>query len=128
MTIAPTPPLVGAETWLPVMQAAGYRCTCTGACGSKHTVSEGHCDHVEGKHLTKYGPIHLIAAPADLTDATFPGAAVKSRPLVAWCPPCYGGARRRAAAAAKSAAPEGLLSLFDEAPYRAAPIPEKGRA
>lgn len=128
MTITPTPPIVGAETWLPVMEAAGFRCSCTGACGSKHTVSEGHCDHVEGKHLSKYGQIHLIAAPADLRDATFPGAALKSRPLTAWCPPCYDGARRAAARAVKAAESDGLLPLFDAEPYRAAPVPETGRA
>jgi hypothetical protein len=123
-----SPPLVGAETWLPVMEAAGYRCSCTGACGNKHTVSEGHCDRVHNVWISKYGQIHLIAAPADLTEAVFPGAALKSQPLVAWCPPCYDGARRKAKRAVAAAEPEGLLDLFDTAPYRTAPIPETGRA
>lgn len=112
------PPLVGSETWLPVMEAAGFRCHCTGACGGKHTVSHGRCDHADGQHLTKYGPTRLIAAPADLAEQRFPGAARRTTVLVAWCPPCYDGARRLLARQARAAEPEGLLSLFDAEPFR----------
>jgi hypothetical protein len=122
------PPLVGSETWAPVMEAAGHRCHCRGACGGKHTVSEGWCDNIDGQHLARFGPSRLIAAPADLSGATFPGAALRSQPLVAWCLPCYDGARRRAQREAKAAAPEGLLSLFDAEPYRQGSQPETGRA
>lgn len=123
-----TVPLVGSEIWLPVMEAAQFRCSCTGACGSKHTVSEGHCDHIDGQHLRKYGPARLIAAPADLAAARFPGAARRDAALVAWCPPCFDGARRAAARTVRAAEPDGLLPLFDAEQYRTAAVPETGRA
>lgn len=110
--MATAPPLVDSETWLPVMEAADYRCHCTGACGSKHTVSHGRCDHTDGQHLGKYGPSRLIAAPADLAGVLFPAAARREAALVAWCLPCYDGARRRAVREAK-AEPDLTIPLFD---------------
>ncbi|WP_405019590.1 hypothetical protein OHV05_24640 [Kitasatospora sp. NBC_00070] len=110
---AAAPPLVGSETWLPVMEAAHYRCWCKGACGARHTVSHGHCDHIDGQHLAKYGPSRLIAAPADLSEQRFPGAALRSTALVAWCPPCYDGARRKAAREAKAESAALDVPLFD---------------
>ncbi len=29
-------PIAGADLWRPVMEAAGWRCWCTGQCGAPH--------------------------------------------------------------------------------------------
>lgn len=120
------PPIVGAETWLPVMEKANHRCECKGACGQKHAKTEGRCDM--SNHRVGHPP--LIAAPADLSRATWPGAAMKAQPLIAWCRSCYG----RALDAAKKAAaaePVPMDALFDMDPVptaRRRAQPDTGRA
>ena len=102
------PPLVGADIWLPVIEAAGLRCQCTGQCGHRHSQSKGRCPHEQhGTMASKRGRINLIAAPAsDLL--RFPARG----PLQAWCPTCWDDVRRREARERK-AAPEITIPLFD---------------
>lgn len=107
------PPIYGHETWRPVIEQAAGRCWCTGACGTKHAITGGQCDHTDGQHLSKHGPSRLIVAPPDLARARFPGAARTGTQLVAWCIPCYDKARARAEKKAKAQQPEpdGLFDL-----------------
>jgi len=49
------------------METAGYGCQCTGACGSRHSKSQGRCDHVHGGPATRHGG-HLFAAPAHVAE------------------------------------------------------------
>jgi hypothetical protein len=125
MTVTERAPMVGAEIWEPVMASAGHRCQCEGECGQKHTKTEGRCGHVHGGYLAnKKGHIKLLAASRDVSDAFPPPA-----DLIAWCPPCYDGARRGKARELK-AAPLDMDPLFEiEAiqPGRTAQ-PETGRA
>lgn len=89
------PPLVCADAWSAVMTAAGHRCTCTGACGQKHTIGGGQCDATNGRAGTR----PLIASPADPARGLTVAAAAAA-PLAAWCQDCWGkalgAARRRA--------------------------------
>lgn len=84
-------PLGTPRAWAVVMSAAGHRCHCTGACGSKHSKSALRCDET-----TEHAP--LLAAPADLTLPTAAAAAVPVGELLAWCVDCHrkAGARQRA--------------------------------
>lgn len=75
-------PLAGAATWLPVMQAAGFRCQCTGGCGRSHAKDKGRCRR---EHRTW---CHLVAAPAEPTGDPHRDAVA---PLVAYCPNCFDG-------------------------------------
>ncbi|MEV5280714.1 hypothetical protein [Streptomyces sp. NPDC052811] len=103
-------PLACPAPWRPVMQAAGFRCQCTGQCGSPHTKAKGRCprehDHYASKHR---GPVHLLAAPADLTLSPVKAARVPLAGLRAWCPDCHTAARRTAQ---RQPAPE-QAGLFD---------------
>ncbi|MFF1934324.1 hypothetical protein [Streptomyces sp. NPDC058228] len=89
MTITP---LGTPAVWVTVMTAAGHRCHCTGACGSKHSKSGLQCDRDTDRE-------HLLAAPADLLLTTAAAAAVPAAELLAWCADCHrkATARQRAA-------------------------------
>lgn len=86
------PPLGASSLWRAVMEAAGYRCHCTGACGSRHTDSQMRC-HRTATHY------RLTVAPADLLLSPAAAAAVPAEQLLAWCPGCHRAAlgRQRAA-------------------------------
>ncbi|MEU3962896.1 hypothetical protein AB0F42_24340 [Streptomyces buecherae] len=118
------PPIAGADVWLPVMDAAGHRCQCTGACGSKHTDRKsgkpGRCPLANGDHVSRIGEIKLIAAPADVATSSPP----TSTPLLAWCRPCYDGARRIARRVVKQAPPQ-EDALFATEEYRVAPASKR---
>ncbi|MFT2014633.1 hypothetical protein ACMA1D_02110 [Streptomyces sp. 796.1] len=118
------PPIAGANIWLPVMDAAGHRCQCTGACGAKHTDRKtgkpGRCLHASGDHVSRVGEIKLIAAPADVATSYPP----ENTPLLAWCRPCYDGARRLAKRAAKAQPPQ-ADGLFAAEEYRVAPASKR---
>ncbi|MCT9087326.1 hypothetical protein N4G70_00405 [Streptomyces sp. ASQP_92] len=107
-------PLTGTATWRPVMQAAGFRCQCTGACGNLHAKSEGRCPHQHDAYAGKHGHrVRLIAAPADPLTTAVAAAALPASELLAWCPACHtadGRAARRAAAPVAVEAP-GLFEL-----------------
>ncbi|MGH3342207.1 MAG: hypothetical protein ACRDPK_04835 [Carbonactinosporaceae bacterium] len=92
--------MVGAETWEPVMTAAGYRCQCTGACGRTHPKGRGRC---ETEHTRRH---LLIAAPADPTITPTQAAALPASALRAWCRACYDHATRAARQATKAEPPQ----------------------
>ncbi|MFG3346924.1 hypothetical protein ACGF1Z_17880 [Streptomyces sp. NPDC048018] len=94
-------PLVAAGVWRPVMEAAGYRCQCTGQCGSTHAKGDGRCPREHDHHASKTrGPVHLVAAPPDPLTSTLAAARLPVAALRAWCPACYSAARRIANRAA----------------------------
>lgn len=106
-----TGPIAAADIWLPVMEAAGHQCQCTGACGKRHLDANrkpSRCPHENRMHISGVGEIRLIAAPEDVTTAYPPPGAE----LLAWCPPCFDG-RRRLAKRAVRAAPPQPEGLFD---------------
>ncbi|MFE7347577.1 hypothetical protein [Streptomyces griseus] len=90
-------PLGTPRAWAAVMSAAGHRCQCTGACGSKHSKSGLRCDET-----TDHAP--LLAAPADLTLSTVAAAAVPVADLTAWCTGCHRKATARQRADARQRA------------------------
>ncbi|MFD0312324.1 hypothetical protein [Streptomyces sp. NPDC127119] len=105
------PPLGVSAVWQTVMEAAGYRCHCTGGvCGSQHAKSGMRCHRTADNH-------RLIAAPADLLLTPAVAAAVPAGRLLAWCPQCHTGALARQRAAARNLArneapePAGLFDL-----------------
>jgi hypothetical protein len=82
--------------WEAVMERAGHRCQCTGACGSRHSRSQGRCDHAHGGAATRHSGL-LLAAPvhaAELSLAPHYAAALPAARLAAWCPACHDAARR----------------------------------
>lgn len=89
MTITP---LGIPAAWVSVMAAAGHRCQCTGACGSKHSKSGLQCDRTTDSQ-------QLLAAPADLMLSPVAAAAVPVTELRAWCPGCHRGATAKQRAA-----------------------------
>jgi hypothetical protein len=101
------PPMVGAETWQSAMDAAGWRCECTGQCGKGHIKTAGRCgiDH---------GSMHPLAVTAADPTASL-HAAVTGAELVALCGGCQTGAKRAATKAAEQAAAghTDQLDLFD---------------
>jgi hypothetical protein len=86
-----TTPIVGADLFRTVMDAAGGRCWCTGQCGQSHRRTEGRCNH---HHDT--GRVRLIAAPADPATPELAAAALPAAALRAWCPRCLTACRRTA--------------------------------
>ncbi|MFE6173717.1 hypothetical protein [Streptomyces sp. NPDC056464] len=106
-------PITGAEMWRPVIRAAGFRCQCTGQCGNAHKKAQGRCprehDHAASKHR---GPLHLIAAPADLLTPVVQACRLPADALMAWCPDCHTAARRRANTAARTAEQPDQGALF----------------
>ncbi|WP_125263125.1 hypothetical protein [Streptomyces alboflavus] len=124
------PPLAAPALWHTVMRAAGERCQCHGACGSKPDPNrrgrQQRCPRFHGEHRSKRGPITLIAAPRDLArEGAFAVAAtLPAERLVAVCPDCYDGARRAVTRAARKA-PAQAEGLFDAAPLYVSPASKK---
>jgi len=99
-TLPAPAPIAATDAWHAVMDAAGHRCHCTGACGSGHTRTEGRCDRTHGGYAGGT-TTHLVAAPTDPAQLALPAhrAALLPAPaLSAWCPTCHDQARRRATA------------------------------
>lgn len=106
-------PIAYAALWRAVMQAAGYRCQCTGQCGNPHKKTRGRCPREHDQCASKHrGPVHLAAAPADLTQSQRTAAALPAGALRGWCPDCHDAARRAAARAARRQQ-SGQADLFD---------------
>ncbi|MEU9617182.1 hypothetical protein AB0D56_37550 [Streptomyces sp. NPDC048209] len=102
-------PLGTPRVWSVVMSAAGHRCHCTGACGSKHSDSGLQCDETTEQSA-------LLAAPADLLLTTAAAAAVPVGELLAWCTDCHRKATARQRRDARErlrleAEPAGLFDL-----------------
>jgi hypothetical protein len=113
------PPIVGAELWSAVMSAAGYRCQCEGACGSKHTPASqrslGQRYRCPRTAAVPDAP-PLVVAPVEPTVPACVAAALPAEDLRIWCPACYGGALAVARRAERNT-PEPTGDLFDPAPY-----------
>lgn len=112
------PPLVAAALWTAVMERAGNRCECKGACGSKHTDRDkkpGRCETANGDYVTKIGYVVLLATPRDpINEGCFAkAAALPARRLIALCPPCQAGVKRILARAEKALPPQ-MEGLFGE--------------
>lgn len=93
----PRPPLAATDTWHTVMTAAGHRCHCTGQCGSRHSRTQGRCDHTHGGYAAGT-TVRLLAAPADPAQLTLPAhqaARLAPELLAAWCPACHNAALTR---------------------------------
>jgi hypothetical protein len=54
------PPIVGGDLWAAVVERAGGRCECAGACGQAHKRGGGRCDREQGPGR----PLHAVP-PAD---------------------------------------------------------------
>ncbi|MGD6753815.1 hypothetical protein [Streptomyces sp. BH105] len=92
-----TEPITGTAVFNPVMQAAGYRCQCTGQCGNPHRKGEGRCPHEHDGYTSKHGRrVRLIAAPADPLATSVAAATTPVSDLRAWCPDCHTAAARAA--------------------------------
>ncbi|WP_328553413.1 hypothetical protein [Streptomyces sp. NBC_00358] len=88
-------PIVGAALFRTVMEAAGYRCQCSGECGQPHTKGDGRCRHEHDHHTSKHGRrVRLMAAPADPLATDVAAARLPASELRAWCPDCHGAAAR----------------------------------
>ena len=117
------PPIVGAEVWRQVMSAAGYRCQCEGACGSRHTPTgqrtcgQHRCPRQRGERVPGQGVPIFVVVPAQPAISAVVAAGLPVAELRAWCPACYSGAVAVAWRAAKNA-PEPTADLFDPALYR----------
>lgn len=85
-----TRPLVCANTWQVVMEAADYRCQCAGACGSQHSRTGHRCDRQHDQAGER-----LAAAPVDLTLRPVDAARLPAADLLAWCEGCRTKATRR---------------------------------
>ncbi|MEW2463083.1 hypothetical protein AB0872_20565 [Microbacterium sp. NPDC047426] len=124
------PPLVGAAIWTKVMNRAGDRCECQGACGKKHDPErkriQGRCDMTNGKRVTKRGVITLIATPRDpINEGDFATAAqLPPSRLIAFCPDCYDGVRRILKRAEKQMQPQ-MDELFPVEEFRVDPSSKK---
>jgi DNA (cytosine-5)-methyltransferase 1 len=101
--IPPAPgPIVGAARWREVIDRAGQRCECRGACGRKHREGQGRCT----REHSGWAPLHAV--PRD--PAPFHVAAA----LHALCDPCHAAfasihARARQAAHGALSATEPLF-------------------
>jgi hypothetical protein len=125
------PPIVAAELWQEVMARAGDRCECRGACGSKHTTDrrtkgQQRCDRVNGRWISKYGEIRLVATPRDpVNEGDFVTAAqLPARRLIALCPPCHDKVRAVIRKAERQLPPQGE-GLFDAELFRIDPASKK---
>ncbi|AKA05398.1 hypothetical protein SAZ_25300 [Streptomyces noursei ZPM] len=106
-------PIAGADLWRPVMEAAGWRCWCTGQCGAPHRKDEGRCPRTHDNYASKQGGwVRLIAAPADPTTRPLDAARLGPADLRAWCPACHTAATRAARKTRASGPPQGD-GLFD---------------
>lgn len=85
-------PIAGWDSWLEVMERAGWRCQCTRPC-PKHRAA-GRCETVHHElHKLTGGPADPGPDPA----RTLALAQTDQEDLVAWCGPCWD----RAVAAAR---------------------------
>ncbi|GAA3113529.1 hypothetical protein [Streptomyces echinatus] len=124
------PPIVGAAVWTAVMNRAGHRCECRGACGKRHSASgsrtQGRCDLENGKHISKKGEVVLIAMPRDpINEGDFATAAsLPARRLAAMCPLCYDAVFAKIRKAVKDLPPQddGLFSVEE---FRVDPASKK---
>ena len=124
------PPIVGAALWTTVMNRAGHRCECRGACGKKHSASgsrtQGRCDLENGKHISKRGEVVLIAMPRDpIGEGDFATAAqLPARRLAAMCPDCYDAVLSKIRKAVKQLPPQddGLFAVEE---FRVSPASKK---
>jgi hypothetical protein len=106
-------PIVGAAVFTAVMEAAGYRCQCTGACGNPHAKGSGRCQHEHEHYTSKHGRrVRLMAAPADPLATNVAAARLPASELRAWCPDCHEAAARQARKQLP-AAPADQCALFD---------------
>ncbi|MDX3594124.1 hypothetical protein PV749_23685 [Streptomyces sp. ID03-2B] len=105
-------PLVAADLFRTVMEAAGGRCQCTGQCGQPHAKTDRRCprehDSYAGRHR---GPVRLMAAAADLTLTEREAAALPADRLRAWCPGCFTETRRSRRTTEPAAEQGGLFDL-----------------
>ncbi|MEY9930417.1 hypothetical protein ABH926_005062 [Catenulispora sp. GP43] len=76
-------PIAAAAVWRKAMQAAGYRCVCTGGCGRSHAKDPG--ERCKREHTAW---LRLVAAPAEPTGNPHTDIAAEQ---VAYCPNCYDG-------------------------------------
>ncbi|MFJ4036244.1 hypothetical protein [Streptomyces griseoluteus] len=105
-------PLAAVPTWLPVMEAAGWRCQCAGECGNPHTKTEERCPREHDGYTSKHGHrVRLMAAPADPCTPLTRAVTLPASDLRAWCPECHTAATRRTRAQATPADAQG--GLFD---------------
>ncbi|MEW2076777.1 hypothetical protein AB0941_24580 [Streptomyces sp. NPDC013433] len=106
-------PIVGAALFRTVMQAAGHRCQCEGACGQPHTKGGGRCQHEHEHYTSKHGRrVRLMAAPVDPLARDVAAAGLPASELRAWCPDCHTAAARLAKKQLP-AAPAEQAGLFD---------------
>ncbi|ANS67956.1 hypothetical protein SLINC_5732 [Streptomyces lincolnensis] len=104
-------PLAAVDVWRPVMEAAGHRCQCTGACGNPHSKGGGRCPREHDGYTSKHGHrVRLMAAPADPLTPPATAVALPVGELLAWCPECQAAAVRQAR---KVAPVEDAPGLFD---------------
>ena len=98
-------PIVGAELFVTVMDAAGWMCQCAGVCGNEHKRTGGECrmpDKARGR---------LLAAPEHpMPDRE--AVAVSAEQLRAWCQGCWRNLTTAAARTRAHAATEAQDSLF----------------
>ena len=99
-------PIVGADLFAAVMDAAGGRCHCTGQCGQSHRKTEGRCLRQHDANR-----VRLIAAPADPATPELAAATLPASSLRAWCPACFTTARRLARPVEADTAQGGLFDL-----------------
>src|SRR5690606_24835702 len=104
-------PIVYADTWRRVMEAAGWRCQCTGQCGNTHTKTEHRCGR-EHDQYGRGGVVRLTAAPADPSTDPLAAARLPVGELRAWCSPCRTQAARAERRTSQQAPDTGQL-LFD---------------
>lgn len=104
-------PIVLADTWRQVMEAASWRCQCTGQCGNTHAKTEHRCER-EHDRYGRGGTVRLTAAPADPSTDVQAAARLPVAKLRAWCGPCRSQTARTNRRTTQLAADGGQL-LFD---------------
>ena len=106
-------PIVGAAVFTAVMEAAGFRCQCSGECGNAHAKGDGRCPHEHDHYTSKHGRrVRLMAAPGDPLASNVAAARLPASALRAWCPDCHEAAARQARKQLP-AAPADQCALFD---------------
>ena len=95
---APRLPLAGGDLYARVMDAAGWRCQCTGTCGARRcptTPRGGRCETEDTDHA---GLLHAVPTPAG--------------GHMAMCDPCHARTLRTTTRARQADAAEALIPLF----------------
>jgi hypothetical protein len=94
------------------MEAAGFRCQCTGECGNPHAKGEGRCEREHDGYTSKHGSrVRLLAFPADVLASAVRAVTVPPGEMLAWCPGCFTAAQRAARRASVPAEEPGLFDL-----------------